>query len=86
MIQLIFQTADQLPDPKESRRKYENDLRLQVIFFDEIYPSIYIKMGVQMFFFLLVCGELMEIQTPVPIWMKFCTQILTCPRKVLVQV
>jgi len=39
-----------------------------------------------MFVCLLVCGGLMEIQTPAPILMKFCTHILTCPRKVLVQV
>jgi len=37
-----------------------------------------------MFVSLLVCGGLMEIQTPVP--MKFSTHIPTCPRKVLVQV
>jgi len=48
--------------------------------------SLYIKMGVQMFVCLLVCGGLMEIQTPAPILMKFCTHIPTCPRKVLVQV
>jgi len=35
---------------------------------------------------LLVCGGLMEIQTPAPILMKFSTHIPTCPRKVLVQV
>jgi len=28
----------------------------------------------------------MEIQTPAPIWIKFCTHIPICPRKVLVQV
>jgi len=33
---------------------------------------------------LLVCGGLMEIQTPASISMKFCTHIPTCPRKVLV--
>jgi len=48
--------------------------------------SISIKMGVQMFVCLLVCKGLMEIQTPTPIWLKFCTPIPTCPRKVLVQV
>jgi len=48
--------------------------------------SIYIKMGVQMFVCMLVCGGLMEIQTPAPILMKFCTHIPTCPRKVSVQV
>jgi len=39
-------------------------------------------MGVQMFVCLLVCGGLMEIQTPEPILMKFCMHIPTCPRKV----
>jgi len=36
-------------------------------------------MGAQMFVCLLVCGGVMEIQTPSPILMKFCTH---CPRKV----
>jgi len=53
---------------------------------DLLYLSIYIKMGVQMFVCLLVCGGLMETQTPAPILMKFSTHIPTCPRKVLVQV
>jgi len=35
---------------------------------------------------LLVCGGLIEIQTPALTWMKFCTHIPTCPRNVLVQV
>jgi len=39
-----------------------------------------------LFVCLLVCGELMEIQTPTPILMKFSTHIPTCPRKVLVRV
>jgi len=30
-------------------------------------------MGVQMFVCLLVCEGVMKIQTPSPIWMKFCT-------------
>jgi len=50
--------------------------------------SIYIKMGVQMFvcFCLLLCGGLIEIQTPTSILMKFSTYIPSCQRKVLVQV
>jgi len=48
--------------------------------------SIYIKMSVQMSVCLLVCGGPMEIQTPAPIWIKFCTHIHTCLGKVLVQV
>jgi len=53
-------------------------------FFSIFYISI--KRGVQMFDCLLVCGGLMEIQTPGPILMKFSTHIPSCPRKVLVQV
>jgi len=39
-----------------------------------------------MFVCLLVCGGLMEIQTPAPILTKFCTHIFISQRKVLVQV
>jgi len=53
---------------------------------EESLSFIYIKMGVQMFVCLSVCGGLMEIQTPAPILMKFSMHIPTCPRKVLVQV
>jgi len=38
-----------------------------------------------LFVCLLVCGGLIEIQTPARILIKFCTLIPTCPRKVLVQ-
>jgi len=52
-------------------------------------PSIY-KNGrayVCLSVVLLVCGELMDIQTPaIKILIKFCTHIPTCPRKVLVLV
>jgi len=39
-----------------------------------------------MFVRLLVCGGLMEIQSPAPNLMKFSKHITTLPRKVLVQV
>jgi len=49
--------------------------------------SLYIKMGIEMFDCLSVSMlRAFEIQTPVPMGMKFCTHIPTCPRKVLVQV
>jgi len=43
------------------------------------------RTDVCLFVCLLVCGWLVEIQTPAPILMKFCTYIPTYPRKVLVQ-
>jgi len=55
-----------------------------------IYLSIYIyingRTDVCLFVCLLVCGGLMEIQTPASISMKFSIHIPTCPRKVLVQI
>jgi len=51
------------------------------------YIYIYnIKIGVQMFVCLLVCGGVMAIETSALNVMKFCTHIPTCPRKVLVLV
>jgi len=45
-----------------------------------------VQILVCLFVRLLVCGGLMEIQTPAQILIKFCTHIPTCPRKVLMQV
>jgi len=64
----------------------EISCKSQIIYLLLFLRSIYIKMGVQMFVCLLVCGGLMEIQTPAPIFMKFCTHIPACPRKDLMQV
>jgi len=46
----------------------------------------YIYINGRTYVCLLVCGGLIEIQTPAPILMKFGMHIPTCPRKVLVQV